>query len=158
MDKKKIISLAQIVLGALAVVMIFLPFLKAGDETVNGLKVIFGSEDYGLKFSFMGLVLLLLVVAIVVLPVIKFLKPEKAKLLNIITLVCAVVAAILFFCACTSFVTSLDISDDVPSEWKDEMVKQFFEALDLGIGAILGGIVAILSGAAAAVDAFVIKD
>ena len=157
MDKKKIISLAQIALGALALIMVFLPFLKAGDETVNGLKVIFGSEDYGLKFSFMGLVLFLLVIAIIVLPVIKFLKPEKAKLLNIITLVCAVVAAILFFCACTSFVTSLD-TDGVPAEWKDELVKQFFEALDLGIGAILGGIIAILSGAAAAVDTFVIKD
>ena len=159
---KKTMGLVALICSVVAVVCIFLPWLKyeisafgqTETESYNGFAVAFGSEDAGLKFSFMGLVIVLLLVATLALAVVKFIKKDAPAVLDLVLIVCAVVAGILLFCTKTSMISVLDVESD----YKDLAYESFNAIANLGWGAIVGGIASILAGVAGAVAKFVCKD
>ena len=140
MDKiKKYAPLAALVLGVIAVIMIFLPSVvvevMGESESWNGFVTAFGNEDEGFKLGFMNLLNWLILIGGVVCAFLSWKKPEK-KLFAYIAIAALLVAGIFFFC--TVAFTNLDgVSKEVAKE-----VKKF---MDLGAGAIIAGICSILS-------------
>ena len=153
--KKSIFAIVEAALFVIAIFMMFAPFLKAGSgsiaETANGFEIAFGDE--GLGFSFMMFLSFLFLIAGAVLACCKlFVKDAKIQMIfNIVILVVGVLAGIFFFCTKTTMMVKVE---DVDSEY----VKEYLKYLDLGVGAIFTGILAIAGGALACVDQFLIKE
>lgn len=168
MAKKKglnlglILSGVAVLLGVVAFCMLFAPGASQTAEllghketaTISNLKLTFGysEEVLGKKvaiynFSFMNLLTYLLVLAGMVFAVLAILG-KLGNLSKIISAVCFIVAGIFFFCTIAFCAPNIE-SKDLVSETK--------KALDLGIGAILGGILSILAGVAVVVPVFLKK-
>lgn len=161
---KKYLGWIAVACAVVAVIMCALPFAKMGDDTLSGFEAMFGYEESAggvsikmFGFSVMNLLPLLLVV---VAAVCAYLGKKKGnKIMNYVAIACFAVAAILFFCA----VNFLQAHEDYKKFYETmtgasnfkEMWKEFLKEMDLGIGAILAGIVSILGAAAVAVDTFV---
>ncbi len=167
---KKYLGWIAVGCAVVAVIMCLLPFgakkqSAMGIEvemTASGFAMIFGGDvvmkamgmtekSEAFAFSVMNLLPVLLVVAGAVCAYLG--KKNGNKIMNYVAIGCFAVAAILFFCA-LNFVQpakSLEIPKDMVGEWRDS-VK---ESIDLGIGAIIAGIVSIVGAAAVAVDTFV---
>ena len=143
----QIFSFCTIALAALAVILyLFCPAIKAdgitGDVTYSGLEVIFGKSSTVLgvkatilKFSFLlflGFVFALAGLVITILP----LCGVKCKLFPIIAIACFVVAAVFVFLSKNCCVLP---NGDMGAD-----------GYDLGIGAIIAGILYILAGCASA--------
>jgi hypothetical protein len=146
--KKSKISLLGAIGGLViliaAVLFIVLPTLSAknGDATYTGIQVIFGYKEKTLlgnievfKFSFVLLLVLILLVAGAALLVVG--SVQNSKLFKLIGTVAGVVAGILLF-----FSVSFAIVPEILGV-KVETSKVY----ELGVGAIVSGIVAILGGA-----------
>ncbi len=163
---KKYLGWIAVACAVVAVIMCLLPFGAAEEGgakmTFSGFAAIFGGDlvtkasGFEVKtkafgFSVMNLLPVLFVVAGAVLA---FLGKKKGnKIMNYVAIACFAVAAILFFCA-LNFVQpakEMDVPKEYISEWRDELKN----VIDLGIGAIIAGIVSILGAAAVAVDTFV---
>lgn len=144
LNLQKILSLCIAVLSLVAVIMIFVPAVKAdsmlGTSSYNGLKVVFGHKEEGMKlfsFSFLNLLTYLLALAVLVCGLLSFKKEDKV--LSIVVCVLAVLTAV-FFLLTKNFVV-------FPKELKD-IKKEFVEAYDLGAGPIVGTIMMFLAAAA----------
>lgn len=146
---KSYLPLAAAIFGVLALIMLFLPAIVVGDESYNGLKVVFGytekAEVFGstietkiLKFSFMNLLPYLLVIGGIVLNVLN--RKNGSKLFALIATACFIVATVFFFCTIGSTVLAGDMNDKIVEAIKDEW--------KLGVGSILAAICSILAGLA----------
>ena len=107
----------------------------------KGVTALFGRD--GGKFVFMMLLAVLFAVAGAVLSALNFLKPGKDLFMYIAT-GCFVVAAILVFLTKNFYLSANDLT----------ALKSY---VDLGIGAILGGVLCILAAVAAILPKF-LKD
>ncbi len=162
MAKKKKISIALILsavaalLGIVAIVMLAAPGItytlevlgKKSTTNYSMAQLTFGTEKGGFAFSFMNFLPFLLVVVGIVLAALTALKGNK--LTAIIAAVCFLAAGVLFFCCKQLIVFD---TGDLSGEAKDLAVKVAKEAIKefkLGIGAILAGILSILSAIACA--------
>lgn len=154
---KKYLGWIAVACAVVAVIMCALPFAKMGDETVSGFEAMFGYKESAMGMSVevfgFSVMNLLSVVLVVVAAVCAHLGKKKGnKIMNYVAIACFVVAAIFFFCAVNflqmgKFYKDMGMTSDL---WK-EMLKD----LDLGIGAVLAGIVSLVGAAAVAVDTFV---
>ncbi|MCI6734726.1 MAG: hypothetical protein MR437_06595 [Clostridiales bacterium] len=160
----KLISLVGALLAIVAVVMVFLPQIAAvnGDTTFNGIAIAFGkklsSVDGGsffkssttINFSFLNLLAYVLVVLGLVINVLQLVGIAKGKLMSLIAALALVAGGILFFFALkfSSVTTSgavLGIGGEATSKFSDFNTDSA-KVWQLGYGAIVGGITAILSG------------
>ncbi len=125
-----------------ALIMIFLPTIKADSEKWNGIKCSFGySESFMgvsvkvFKFSILNLLPWVLVI---VYGVIAGMNKSNNKVMTIATIAIAVVAAVLFFMS-KNFININGLSG--------EELKESRKLFDLGIGAILAGIFSLIAAA-----------
>lgn len=161
----KILVLVSIVLGVVALVMLVAPGFapksdasKLGIESVALFKVVFGNSDSGLAFSFPLFLGVLLIVAGVVCSVLALLG-KGGKIVSLVAAICFVAGGVLYFC--TMGVYAVKVNDKLSGDLKDAAVKAAKEIVNatynLGIGAILGGILSILAGVAVVVPVFLKK-
>ena len=145
----KYLDIIALALGVIAICMMFLPAItqKADDPTTfNGLQVAFGySETSGnltynyLAFSFMNLLPYILLLAGVVILVLALIG-KPFKFLNLVVCCLFVVAGVLLFLTHAFIVPATNLGGYVNGINPENYT--------LGIGAILGGIFAILAGGA----------
>ncbi|MDE7296228.1 MAG: hypothetical protein K2N84_03080 [Clostridia bacterium] len=157
MAKKKKISIALILsavaalLGIVAIIMLAAPGItytlevlgKKSTTNYSMAQLTFGNEKVKFAFSFMNFLPFLLVVAGIVLAALTALKGNK--LTAIIAAVCFLAAGVLFFCCKQLIVFD---TGDLSGEAKDaavKLAKEAYKEFKLGIGAILAGILSILS-------------
>ena len=152
----KYIGFLALLWAVAAIVMIFLPAIvyKASENadavTYTGIQVTFGFketqasvgnlkyETEWFKFSFMNFLPYILLIVGVALTLLKMLGIFKSKLFTLITAACFIAGGILlFFCVDFSIVGTEQITD-LPLLSKDYM--------SLGVGVIIGAILAILAG------------
>ena len=148
----QILTLSAILLGIIAFVMVFLPAvaIKDSETAYNGLQVAFGYSEENilggtttyLQFSFMNLLTVILVLVGVVFTVLGMLG-KGSKFANLISGVSFIVAGVFFF---------LSVAFCIPEEGFSNIIGFFGgnikDWLVLGVGAIIGGILSILAGAA----------
>lgn len=143
---KKILGGVAALLGLVAFIMLFVPQL-VGDhlESLNGIKVTFGySKKFSagsfetkqkiLNFSFLNLLTYIFVLAGIVCSVLAVMG-KGGNILSFIAAGLFIAGGVFFFC--TISFTSVEGSKDT-----------FKEIYKLGAGAIVGGILSILAGAA----------
>lgn len=142
-DLKKILSFAMAGLMVVALIMIFLPAIKVGEETYNGLKVAFGytseSKVLGVtvsielfKFSFMNLLTYLFVIVSIVLAALQIVKKNDLFTLGVV--VTALLAGV-FFLLTKNFVIL-----------KDANFKELFNKnSSIGVGPIIGAVCSFLT-------------
>lgn len=171
----KLLALVGALLAIVAVVMIFLPQIAAvnSDTTYNGLAIAFGKElssvDGGsifkgsttINFSFPNLLAYILVVAGLAINVLQLVGIGKGKLMTFIAGAALVAGGILFFFALnfSTITTSgsvLGIGGESSSAFA-EMNTDSTKVWQLGYGAIVGGITAIVSGVCALGNAVLSK-
>lgn len=159
-----IASLIAIVLGIIAIAMIFAPSIgiKDRDSTYTGLQIVFGytektvfAEVIHFEFSFMNLLTYLLV-AVGVVFVILGAMGKGSKLASFIALVAFAVSAVFFFMQVALSVPNEDLEVIVAGVGnlmgKDISVKDY---LTLAVGSIIGAVCSILSALAMAYKVFV---
>ena len=161
----KIITCVSIVLALVAFFMMFAPAAVA--EAMGKTKSYTGADlafGYTFKSDVAGhtvktkifaasaniLTYILIVIGIACAAVSLFGK--GGKILPVIAVVSLVAAGVLYFCViqlCAPY------TGELKGDLKDEYIKNAKEQLKLGAGAIVGGILSILAGAAALVPVFV---
>lgn len=147
---KKYLPIAAMISGVLAIVLfLFCDVFAGAGATGNGIETTFGKKEEIMgfkmtiyKFNFMGLVTILLAIAACVALAISVKKANKIA--AIVSIACFVVAAIFFFCT-KSFVLSANDAKELADAYKN------------GVGAILAGILSLVSAAAVAGATF-LKD
>lgn len=163
----KLLAFASALLALVAVIMVFLPQIAAASEdsdvTYNGLAIAFGKELAGadifgfasastvINFSFMNLLCYVLVLGGLVLEVLQLANIGKGKLISLIASVALIAGGILFFFALDfSTITSSGsfggLSGSSEATSFASLNSESIKVWELGIGAIIGGITAILSG------------
>lgn len=162
----KLLAFASALLALVAVIMIFLPQIVGASENsdvaYNGLAIAFGKElsgvDLGflsgssvINFSFMNLLCYVLVLGGLVLEVLQLANIGKGKFLSFIASLALIAGGILFFFALdfSTISSSGSIGSLSGSTEAYTFASQNSENLklwELGIGAIVGGISAIVSG------------
>lgn len=171
----KLLALVGALLAIVAVVMIFLPQISTtkGDTTYNGLEIAFGkklsSVDGGslfngsttINFSFPNLLAYILVVAGLVINVLQLVGICKGKLMTLIAGAALIAGGILFFFALNfSTITAsgsfVGIGSETTSKFAD-LNTDSTKVWQLGYGAIVGGITAIVSGVCALGNAVLSK-
>ena len=149
---KKWFPLISLICGVLALVMLFLPCVKIPGESYNGLKAAFGNKDAGFGFSILNTITF---VAAIAGGVLAYLGAKKGnKIMKYVAIACFAVAAVFFFCMVNFSQPGKEAIDYFGKSTAKKMME---EMLDLGIGAILGGI-ACLVGAASTVCDVVVKE
>ena len=146
---QKIFNLIALILGVVAVAMLFLSVVKNPDTSVlgttikggelSGLEVAFGYSENSIKcldFSFMALIPWLLVVIGVVLTLINILSKKASKLFNYIAIILFVGAGVMFFLMPNFMAFSDSVSGLILKNLK----------WNLAIGSIIAGVSSILSG------------
>ena len=166
LGKKKLVTLVAGVLAVLAFIMAFIAPLKIVEtgETGKFSEVYFGQEVMGTKINgaiipFIGFILML--VAGVYLILSNFIEIKADKTLKIVAIALLVVGAILVFLTETFYINAVYSSEmyaSLPEAQLSLMKEMSAEVYGLAAGPILGGILAILAAAGAAVSQFVIKD
>ena len=154
----KIITCAGVVLALVAFLMMFAPAISYKSEHVDaitGAQVAFGKKDTLAASAYM-LAYLLLIVGIV--PAVLAILGKGGKIVSIVAAVCFVAAAIFFFLPMVMVMPNVGKLEGAA---KDKAVESFRnilkETADVGIGAIVGGILSILAAAAVAVPLFLKK-
>mgnify|MGYP006928563889 CR=1 FL=1 len=162
----KLISFVGAILAVVAVVMIFLPQIASvnGDTTYNGITIAFGkSEKAGIgdfikgetkiNFSFFNFAAYLLVIVGLVITALQMAGMAKGKLLTIIAAAALIAGGVIFFLALST--TTITSSGSIAGFGTSSTVKfadfngESTKVWQLGFGAIVGGITAILSGVCA---------
>ena len=159
-SKKKTLKLVftclEVVFAIAALCMIFLPAIgvKDSDTSYSGLNAVFGYstktnllvstvETQVFSFSFLNLLTYLLVLIAVVLLILKLAFKKQAKLVNLLSIILLIVAGVFFF---------LVVQFSVVAEGFSKLYAAFGSdpkaGLTLGIGAILGGVFALVSALA----------
>lgn len=151
LDLGKVLYIVAVVLGLVAVAMLFVQAVKVPDtETAfgtiendggyTGWQIAFGKSEEDVKilsFSFMGLLPVILVLAGIVLSVLKVAASKGSKVLDFVAIACFVVAGVLYFIMPSFMVFADTIAAKVVAE------------IDfvLSAGAIVAGVCSILAGA-----------
>ncbi len=161
-ELKGILSIAGIILGAIAVIMMFLPAIgiKDSETTYTGLHLAFGykttKEILGstvttvhFDFSFMNLLTYLLLIGGVVFSVLSFIN-RGGRFASFIAMGLTLVAGVFFFLTISFCIPNADLSK-IYTFFGDN----FKNYLVLSAGSITGGITSILSCACLAVRTFV---
>lgn len=156
---KQLLAICQIVIGIIAFFILFAPgFVYEGllkDYNFTVFEQAFGVDSDknlgaaalgGLDASFGAIIAIALVLAVVVLAILKFVLPKQNKVLNIVIMVCAIVAAILLFCG----TTALMINPGADIEVSDLSLK-------LGAGAIVAAVLCIVNAVVSCLDEFFVK-
>ena len=151
LDLGKILSFAAIVLGVVAVAMIFVASVKTPDvellgntvkgEGLSGLKVAFGyseKEISALSFSIFALLPYVLALAGTVLTALNTFGKKGSKLFDFVSIGAFVAAGVMFFLMPGFMVFAETLAGVVLKaiEW------------ELAIGSIIAGVCAVLAGAA----------
>jgi len=148
---KQLLGIAGVILGVLAIVLLFAPVLKVNvlgfKDSFNGFDVYFGKEDDLFKASAGGIITFVLLVVVLCASILKFCLPKYIKILNFCIIVCGVLAAIFLFMGCTSFMVNI-------KNYDFDDVKDY---CDLGVGAIMSAIFALCAAAVACFDEFFVK-
>ena len=159
---KKFAPVIAALLGVVAIVMLFLPAVVAGENSFNGLKAVFGwtkttksivgtIETEMLKFSFMNLLSYILVAVGVVLSVLTFLGKGN-KFFALIAAACFIVAAVFFFCTIPFTVVA-----DGWNKLASAIGGNIKEGWKLGAGPIIAAICSILAAGTAVAPALLKK-
>ncbi len=160
----KLLVLLSIVLGVVALVMLIAPGFspnskadKIGADGVALYKVVFGNSERKLAFSFPLFLGVLLIAAGVVCSVLALLG-KGGKIVSLVAAISFIAGGVLYFC--TMSVYAVDVGD-LSGNLKDLAIKAAKEAVsavyNLGIGAIIGGILSILAGVAVITPIFLKK-
>ena len=164
----KIITGVAILLGVVAIIMLVAPglapkseFKGLGGESYSMANITFGKEisaGSGFAFSFPNLLTYILILAGIVCAVVALLG-KGGKIVPIIATVAFVAAGVLYFCAQQMYMIKLPdgIPDAVADATKDKTKEMINEMYTLGAGAIVGGVLSIVAGAAALVPIFLKK-
>lgn len=159
---KKFAPVAAAVLALAAIFLLFAPVVafEVGDEVVsyNGWQAIFGLSETKsglggevtieyLKFSFMNLLTLILLAVGIVLAVLSFLGKGN-KFFAFIAVACFIVAGVFFFLTVAFTVAGGAYSTNILGQELSQAEAK--KGWTLGAGAIIGGILSILAGLAAA--------
>ena len=157
----KILTIVGIVLGAVALIMLFVPQLNYNSLTgfdkgdpLSGLQITFGYSEKDVKvldFSFGNFLTYILVIVGIVFAVLALLG-KLGKIAPIVSAVAFVVAGILFFCAHAMMCVNVH---ELTGDAADAVVKAVKDRYTLGAGAIVGGIFSLLSGGAVLAKLFV---
>ena len=142
-----------------AIAMIFVPVVKVGDESYNGLKVVFGYtaktnlfgstsiETEIFKFSFLNLLTYVFVLVALVITCMHLVKGKKGNdMATCLTVLLALVAGV-FFLLTRNFTV---VSDSLKTTY-EHLNTTFAKESELGAGSIVGAVVCFLgciSGAA----------
>ena len=160
LTKSKIVMIVAAALGIVTIFMLLLAGLGASDAPKGAdfpsvFNMMFGTGDFYGKgklsvgtFNFLLFLPFLLLLVGIALSVVSLFVDNK--ILKIVAIACFVVAGIFFFL--TKSLSPLSVKSDMRKLFKDTL--KYFK---LGIGAILAGIMSLLSGVAACVGTFVIK-
>ncbi|MDE6597752.1 MAG: hypothetical protein K2K60_03850 [Clostridia bacterium] len=163
----KIITGVAILLGVVAIIMLAAPGITIKPEyqvreaeSFSMANLTFGKDvwakNLGLGFSFPNFLTFILVVVGIVCSIVSICG-KGGKVLPIIAAVALVAAGVLFFCVQQMY--TIKLPKDFTGELKQEAVKFYKKQLDtaftLGAGAIVGGVLSILAGAAALVPMFI---
>lgn len=165
-QKSNIIQLFPIigtVLGIIAVVMIFLPAISIKDTevTYTGLQTAFGYTQEGLfgdriifKFSLILFVGFIIAIGAVAFAVFHLLTPKNKSFL-LFAVVCFVLSALCYFFQ----IELLSVGDGFLSELVGSYLNPDLakETMQLGVGAVVGGIASVLSAIACALPIFIKK-
>lgn len=162
-NNKQIATLVSVLLGVIAVIMIFLPAIgvKDSETTYTGLQIVFGYSEKTVlgtaeffAFSFMNLLTYILAIAGVVFAVLSYLG-KGSKFASLIALVAFAIAGVFFF---------LQVAFCVPNEGLESIVSgmgglfgketSIKDSLSLAVGSIIGAIASILSALAMAYNTF----
>ena len=154
----KIINCVSILLALVAILMMFAPAISYKTDKIDGItgvQVAFGKKDALSASAYMLSYLLTIVgIALAVLA----LLGKGGKIVPLAAAVCFIAAAICFFLPMvmvTNYVGKLEgAAKDKAIESYREILKQ---TAQIGAGAIVGGILSILAGAAVAVPVFLKK-
>lgn len=151
---KKVAPLVAVLAAIVALVMVFLPALVVEDETYNGIKAIFGySKETDLIvstrkteilcFSVMNLLTYVLVIVGGFCAFLSAKNPKKT-ISSFLAAICLLAAGILFFFTVDFTVLGENLA-------KLGTAKDY--GFELGVGAIIGGIVSIIGALFASVPA-----
>ncbi len=163
MNKKTIKLLficCEVVLAIAAFCMLFLPAvgIKDSDTTYSGMNVTFGYsvkvllEVKVFEFSFMNLLTYIFAVAAAVLACLK-LFVKDSKVITLVVSALLIVAGVFFFLTVQFTSVNANATSVIKAVGGD--IKG---GLTLGIGAILGGVFALLGGATACCEFFLVKE
>lgn len=155
MSKKKSISISKkvciagIIMGVVAILMIFLNgmnIIGLGDSDVasfTGLQATFGDENEGLNFSFLNLLSYILVVVAIVMLILTLVGVFKKKWINYISAALLVVGGILFF-----FTAQFAVLNDVIQSLIDlaNSLKDSSVVFVPGYGSIIAGVLSVIAG------------
>jgi len=154
LDKK----LCYFIAGALAVLAFIMAFVSPLKSVYNGegakfADVYFDDEygNQGATIVFIGLIVALL--AGIYFVVSNFVEIPFDKFIKLGLIVLLVVIAILCFCTKGIFIRA-----NLPEAYKQEYLEMMRETIKLNIGAILAGVFALLSAAAAGFATLMLKD
>ena len=141
----QILTLVAILLGIVAVVMMFVSAIgvKDSDVTYTGLQVAFGFKEATIlggevivfNFSFMNLLTYVLATVGVVFAILGIIG-KGSKFASLISAIAFVASGVFFF---------MTISFSIPNEDVSAIIN-LKDAYVLGVGSIIGGIVSIISG------------
>ena len=160
---KKILSIISLLLGVLSLIMILTPMVKVEivgvSESINGYEVVFGktTDDIRfLNFSFGAFMAFILAIGGGLLA---FFGAKKEVLWQkVVSILCFLIAAILFFCTVEILVIDREIFQTELTDTELQSAIDVFKGLmKNSVGAILGGIFCILGVITSSVEAFIDK-
>lgn len=149
-DFGKIAAMLSVLLGIVAIIMMFVPSvaIKDSESTYTGLQVTFGHKKNDVTyfdFSFMNMLTYILVLVGILFAMLSILG-KGSKFAAFISAAAFLVAGIFFFCEVAFCVPNKDmegiISGIAGIFGEKASIK---DSLTLGAGAIVGGIVSLLS-------------
>ena len=156
----KILTCVGVLLALAAFCMMFVPAatmegLFGKTESLSGIDVTFGYTENKIKLLGVSanIVTYILLLAGIACSVLAFLG-KGGKIVCIVAAACFVVAGVFFFCS-IAFISAYPEMDAGVA--KDKLVESLKECLSLGAGSIVGGILSILAGVAAAAPVFLKK-
>lgn len=127
-------------------------------KSFSGFDAFFGKSDT-FDVSVGGVIVAVLVVIVVALAVLKIFASSKSKMINIAMLALCVVIAVMLFAGTTDLM--LKFADGEKVAKHVGTLSAFGQSaewsLKLGAGTIISGILVVISGVLAAMEAFVIK-
>ncbi len=153
-----IASAISVVLGIVAIVMLFLPAIaiKDTETTYSGLQIVFGYKEKTIfkdvvyfEFSFMNLLTYLLAIGGVVFAILGVMG-KGSKFASFIALALFVLSAIFFFLQVAFCVPNKDL-ESIISGLSGASLK---DSLTLAVGSIIGGICSIICALASAYNVF----
>lgn len=165
MNTKNIVAFLTAVIAVVAVFLCFLPFAKTtvtvpyvGTSVTEykGFDVIFGNEDTPFSFSVGGLVIFVFMILVALMDLFKVVAKKKNRNgINCLVFLLSVVAAVLCFLSATRVV--LNVTDNA---WNTAFLGFNFglkDYISLGLGAIVDGILMIVTALGALADVYVFK-